>query len=329
MVCRVRNDFACIFRMPHYRLFAGLLDSAIEFPELRPAPGGPVSWRLEIGMGGAEPPVGEPLGEDAVYGDCHVRCYRRADGGFSLDYDDTGRFDISPDGQVITWYRPQAVVEEAARADVASRVLALAMHAAGTFTLHASAVSLDGRGVAFVGPKYHGKSTLAAALVQRGARLLTDDTLPVRLSPTPMLLPGVQQLRLWGDAAARVGGAPLPSGAPRKILMTDLAEERIEANAVPFSAAYVLVPQRRDEGEVLVRRERLPAVAATMQLVQHARLAPLFRRREAGALFSQAAAVADRVPVYVLLMQRDLDRLDEAVEHIVKWHLPPARQGAA
>ncbi len=67
------------------------------------------------------------------------------------------------------------------RADLLGRVMALAAHADGRLTLHASAVSVAGRAVAFVGPKHAGKSTLALALVRKGARLLTDDTLVVRL----------------------------------------------------------------------------------------------------------------------------------------------------
>ena len=313
--------------MTSYRLFAGLLNSELDFPELSAVEGETADWTLEIGRS-TRSELGEPLGEDVVYGDCRVRCYRAPDAGFSLEYDDTGRFDISPDGRRIVWVRPESVVEDAARADVASRVLSLAMHAAGTFTLHASAVSLHGAGLAFVAPKYHGKSTLAAALVQHGAKLLTDDTLPVRLDPVPLLLPGVQQLRLWGDAAARISGAE-PADPSRKVVMTELVEQRVEAAAVPFTAAYVLVPIARDDANEIVRRERLPAVAGTMALVQHARLAPLFRRREAGTLFTQAAAVADRVPVYALFVQRHLERLDDVVEQIVAWHPPVRRQDAA
>ena len=73
-------------------------------------------------------------------------------------------------GQVITWHRPPEVALDAAVADLTSRVLALALHAGGVFTLHASAVSIDGGGIAFLAPKHHGKSTLCSALVLAGAR---------------------------------------------------------------------------------------------------------------------------------------------------------------
>ncbi|HSJ27072.1 MAG TPA: hypothetical protein VLB67_02610, partial [Acidimicrobiia bacterium] len=58
-------------------------------------------------------------------------------------------------------------------------------------TLHASAVGIDGRIVAFVGESGVGKSTLAWALVKAGADPVSDDLLPIRFDaatahvPTP------------------------------------------------------------------------------------------------------------------------------------------------
>jgi hypothetical protein len=47
----------------------------------------------------------------------------------------------------------------------------------GLEVFHASAVTLDGRAIAFVGPTGAGKTSLALRLVGRGARFLTDDVL--------------------------------------------------------------------------------------------------------------------------------------------------------
>ncbi len=56
-------------------------------------------------------------------------------------------------------------------------------------TLHASAVGIDDRIVAFVGESGVGKSTLAWALVKAGADPVSDDLLPIRFDATTAHVP--------------------------------------------------------------------------------------------------------------------------------------------
>ena len=56
-------------------------------------------------------------------------------------------------------------------------------------TLHASAVGIDGRIVAFVGESGVGKSTLAWALVKAGADPVSDDLLPIRFDASTAYVP--------------------------------------------------------------------------------------------------------------------------------------------
>jgi hypothetical protein len=309
--------------MTAFHVFGDRLEAPLTFPELREAPGSAAAWTLTIEPSGsaAARPEGDLLGEDTVYGTCMVRAYKRPDGGFSLVYDDTGRFDISVDGRRIVWWRPEEAVEEAARADVVSRVLAMAMHVNGILTLHASAIAVDSHGIAFFAPKFRGKSTLAAAMLRLGGKLITDDTLPIALERGEML-PGVHHLRLWGDSAGRTVGSDEAADAARKLLFSDIEEGQLQQTPVSIGALYVLVPQLPQPKQPLVRRERLTGIAATMSLVQHAKLAPLLRGQEAGTLFSQAASLASRVPVYALIVQRDLERLMEAATIVRSWHAP-------
>jgi hypothetical protein len=58
-------------------------------------------------------------------------------------------------------------------------VLPLAAALRGLEILHASAVEMAGRAVAFLGSSGVGKTTLATRIVARGARLVTDDVLAV------------------------------------------------------------------------------------------------------------------------------------------------------
>ncbi len=302
-----------------YQVFGGTLWSELQIDELplseSPAP----DWTLRV-VEGALAPEGELLGTDTVFGETRVRGFRRPD-GLGLVFDDTGRFDVSADGSLITWHRPPDVVVESAQADITSRVLALALHAGGVFALHASAVSINGAGIAFLAPKHHGKSTLCSALVLAGARALSDDTVPVRPGDQPRLAPGLPRLRLWSDTAARLFGVERDeAGALRKHVMDQLEAGQIETRTVPFRAAYVLNPVPDLPDGAAVRRDRLDAVGATITLVMHAKLGPVLTGAESPVVLTRAADIAQTVPVYALHVVRDLSRIDEVARQLFAWH---------
>jgi hypothetical protein len=310
--------------LPNYLAFGGVLASELSFDELPSAAGeGVADWSLRI-REGAPPSLSreEQLGEDTVYGGVMVRA-TSGEEVIRLAYDDTGTFDVSPDGRDVSWFPPEkARPEEAARADVIGRVLAVAMHRQGAFTLHASAVApRTGAGIALLAPKGYGKSTLAAALLQAGARLLSDDAVPVRVPEDgpAMLYPGIHQVRLWGDSAQRVGlGSTAGSG--RKVVVTEFAEETLTRAPVTFEAAYLLRPTTPDPGRPPVVRVRLSEIEGAMALVEQAKVGALLGGREGPRFFELAMTVARRVPVFALEVARDLTRLDEVASTVVHWH---------
>jgi hypothetical protein len=72
----------------------------------------------------------------------------------------------------------------------------------GLLPIHASAVALDGQVFAFSGPGGAGKSTLVAALGDRGLPMFCDDTLVLDLSDPDgiVCLPGHKRMKLRPDA---------------------------------------------------------------------------------------------------------------------------------
>jgi hypothetical protein len=76
----------------------------------------------------------------------------------------------------------------------------------GILAMHASAIKTARGAVLFVGKAGHGKSTLMAAMVQRGYAMLTDDVTAISLeSPTePVAYSSFPLLRLCADAAVRL-----------------------------------------------------------------------------------------------------------------------------
>jgi hypothetical protein len=81
-------------------------------------------------------------------------------------------------------------------------VISVWLERKGIPVLHASAVLANQRAIAFLASSTCGKSSLAAAWVQAGYPLLTDDILPMRENNGRFLgFPGHPQIRLWPDLA--------------------------------------------------------------------------------------------------------------------------------
>lgn len=300
-----------------YAVFGGVLASAFDFPELREAGDG-VDWTLaEATSTGSA--LGEELGSHRISTACVSRLFR-TDDGLALTFDDTGRFDIPSTGRVIRWHRGPNPDEAAMRTDVLGRCLALAMHQRGMLSLHAAGLALPGGAIGLVAPSGTGKSSLAMALVRAGAKLLTDDTLPVELGPPVLARPGVQSIRLRDDSAAVLGGderfTPEVWG---KREYRELPDDARAPEAVPLAAIYFLAPAPAD-AERAIESQPLPGFVASIALIGQHKLGALLGGSEAAPTLARAAALARAVPVRKLLVARDLARLPDAARELASWH---------
>lgn len=120
--------------------------------------------------------------------------------------------------------------------------LSLALALQGVFCLHAAAVEVEGRIVAFVGDSGAGKSTLAALLSGGAWRLAADDILPVERSAGEYLaLPRFPQLKI---APAEQPSPSLPESLPlAAVYRLDARErgERVEIQPIGWPAATLLL----------------------------------------------------------------------------------------
>src|SRR5206468_10962716 len=87
---------------------------------------------------------------------------------------------ISADGCFIAgrFFRENSI--EAFRTYLLGQVISYALLKQGIEPLHATVPVIDGMAVALLGNSGYGKSTMGAAFLQVGARLLTDDLLVLR-----------------------------------------------------------------------------------------------------------------------------------------------------
>ena len=314
-------------RVHSYRVFGTSVTCPFELPELDPAPLGGDSrgWTVEPRTDSPPGTTLELSGSDTVYGSVRVHSFV-SDAMARLAFDDTGTFDVLPSGRVIRWYRGPDANVAAVRADLLGRVFAMAVHHEGASVLHASAVSIDDAVVAFLGPKHAGKSTLAMAMVRRGARLLTDDSLVVRLQPDAALAcPGVQRVRLWPDAARAVGVDASPSGGAKPTI-DDLGAQSREDAVKPLAACYMLQPVL-SENPFACRR--LSDVHAAVAGVSFSKLGGLAGGRLAVEVLERATRLAQLVPVYAADVPRDLRQLDRIAADVMARHRAAAHNVAS
>ncbi len=199
-------------------------------------------------------------------------------------------------------------------------VLSYWLEQRGIPTLHASAVATERGAAAFLSHKEGGKTGLAAAFLQAGLPLLTDDVLPVEESGGVFLArPGFPQMRMWPDEAAHFveGWERLarvhPAISKRRVPVGDGGFGAFQDAPLPLACLYL--PERLPEGtdgpvEILDVSPR----DAVIELVRHS-FSP--RLVEAAGLQARRldffARLALHVPVRRLRYPSGFGRLPEVV----------------
>lgn len=304
-----------------YAVLGGILRSPLEFPELPPAAHGEPDWVLRVSAGPPPPLSAQLLGQREIGSERYT--LSRSTRGFRLEYSHAGCFDISADGDDLCWYPNADASLELGRAIVLGPALSLALELRGCLCLHGSAVAMDGRALVFLGPKFHGKSTIATALTGAGASLISDDLLAVENGPTVRVRAGIPSVRLWQDAAAQLEVGRLCDTVLGgvKTTATGFTGRTMSAPDAPLEAIYILAPVAATEIESACTRTRLLGAHAAIALAHQTKLPPtLVGAAAAGTQLKLAAATAAAVPVWKLEVVRDFGRLAEVVGQLHRWH---------
>ncbi len=196
-------------------------------------------------------------------------------------------------------------------------VLGTLLHQRGLFTLHASAVVIDGSAVAFLGEKRAGKSTTAAALNIRGHEMLTDDVLALQVfdNELPVALPGFPQFKLSRHALAELNGNPEEVFELHPEIEKRAYRPRsgFQRSPIPMKRIYVLMEGERMEVKPISGRE------AFMELVRHS-----YAMRFLGSAgitpvhFEQCRLVTENVEICTLARPYDLEQLPDLAAFIEK-----------
>jgi hypothetical protein len=193
----------------------------------------------------------------------------------------------------------------------------------GLPTLHASAVAVDSRAVAFVSRHGGGKSGLAAALTRAGASLLTDDLLALQeRNACWEVMPSYPAIRMWPDEATHFVGSCYD--LPR--VQQDSEKRNVAVGGSGFGSFYgasslltCIYLAMRVEGADAVEIQPVSRSEALIELVRHS-FSP--RLMEAAGLqparLDRLARLVRSVPVRRLVYPSGFDRLAEVAGHILE-----------
>ena len=126
--------------------------------------------------------------------------------GVTLTMHGTARYRVEA-GQRVTVTPHHSASERKIVLFLLGSVIGIICHQRRLMPLHASAILVNGRAIAFCGHSGIGKSTLVSHLAARGHAMLCDDVCVVSLDAThrPHAFPGLPTARLWRDAAEQLG----------------------------------------------------------------------------------------------------------------------------
>jgi hypothetical protein len=178
-----------------------------------------------------------------------------------------------------------------------------------TVSLHACVLEVDSGAVVFLGGRGAGKSTIAAALAQRGHAVLSDDVAAIVEQPagTWIAQPGYPRLRLAPatieaidtPAVPATEAGPVITGLEKRYLELSTGEEagpwRFQGRPVALAAIYEL---RRDRGVDRPFIEPIAGADRLTTLVRHLRtaVAPLDAPTKAAEL-ERLGRLAASMPV--------------------------------
>lgn len=295
-----------------YTAYGLEIHACLPLPELLPGEAGR-QVDVTIRTGTLTPPPTELLTEGR---------YAHADSQEAyLFWEEVGQFIVKNGREVIFDPHPNAP-EQVLRLFLLGSVLAMVLHQRGYLALHASAVALENRVIAFVGQKGFGKSTTAAAFHACGHTLLTDDMVAIDIAaPQPLVLPGFPQFKLWPESAQFLGDDPalLSSLVPVSGFEKRARPVRdgFAKTPLPLHAIYLL-----DDGDY-PEIEPIPAARAFVELLPHwqiARLglqpAEILKLRE---YVLKCSRLLNTIPTFALKRPYGLVTLPEIVQ-LVETH---------
>jgi hypothetical protein len=193
------------------------------------------------------------------------------------------------------------------------------LHQRGLLPLHANAIDVEGRAMAFMGESGAGKSTLASWFHDRGFPVIADDVCVVGFGSEgrPYAAPGLPRLRLWADALQLMGRDL--NGLSRSFLDNDQDKFDVPIQSgsaalfdVPLAAIYLL--DRGDSFDVAQLRGLEAAGAIFANTYRGGYLSIIGNHKDH---WESAVRLVRGTPVFRVRREWDLGKLEDQYSRLV------------
>ena len=243
--------------------------------------------------------------------------------GHLFRFPELADFQVAEDGKSINCYPAPEIPANTVNHIFLNQVIPIILSGkAERLALHASAVVVDGLGIAFLGMTGKGKSTLAGSFCSQGSPLLTDDFLIVEESENSLVgLPSYPSLRLWEDVLPAVceAGSSLSQVAhytEKKRLSVGNSRMPFSAQPVPLKHLYVLTGPGPENDENAITIEPLSPRDALIEVTKYAFHLDLNDAEQRRSEFIKIGRVVELTKCFRLSYPQDLNLLPEVRQAI-------------
>ncbi|MEM9540384.1 MAG: hypothetical protein AAGA60_12905 [Cyanobacteria bacterium P01_E01_bin.42] len=244
--------------------------------------------------------------------------------GLHWRYGDATEFFLQRSPLKIWVQWPNSLTLEDAATYLLGPVLAFVLRWQKVLCLHASAIAVEGRAIAFVGIAGAGKSTTAAAFAQQGYPVLSDDVVALDWQENaPYVRPAYPRLRLWPESVDFLYGsrdrlpAIVPSNPTWDKRYLDLTQEKYTFQSSPLPLAQIYLLQGR-QGENAPRIESISQQEAAIALIANTSTNYLLDRNLRKAEFASLTRLVGQVPVRKLYPHCDPAKLVKLVDLVLE-----------
>lgn len=195
-------------------------------------------------------------------------------------------------------------------------VIGMILHTKSFLTLHASCIALEGKGVAFMGDKGAGKSTIAAALIEGGHQLVADDIAAIKVeNGLDVCQYGYPSMKL---SEATLSAFPKAFDGQPQFARSPIGDKHIvklpeaDRTSVPLASLFLL---GRGSEPRLRRLTDEEAFACLMRYSYPIRFGnDVLRISVSKSFLENVAATSNRIPVYELTSVDSIDQISESVK---------------